>query len=82
MRRLRLPGPDETPKAKPITAAQIRAMAKKAIARQAPGESKRVMLTLRITLTRERAEQLTEQAIRETRNLEDLVGEIVEGDST
>jgi len=79
MRRPRLPDP-EPAKAKPITAAQIRAMAKTAIARRAPGQGKKVTLTLRITLSRERAEQLSEAAIREERNLEDLVGEIVEGE--
>jgi hypothetical protein len=78
MRRPRLPDPEPS-KAKPVTAAQIRAMAKTAIARRAPGQGKRVTLALRITLTRERAEELSAAAIREERNLEDVVGEIVEG---
>ena len=88
MGRPRLPDPEPSKgfggvrqNPKPITAAQIKATAKRAVQRRAPGQSKKVTLTLRITITRERAEQLSEAAIREERSLEDLVEEIVEGDS-
>jgi hypothetical protein len=76
-----LPFEPEGPKAKPVTAAQIKTMARKAVTRRAPGQSKMVTLSVRITITRERADQLSEESIRSGRNLEDVVGEIVEGDS-
>jgi hypothetical protein len=61
------------PKAKPVTETQLREMAKRAIARRFPGTSERVTLTFTVTMSRACAEELAMKAIRQGRNLGDVV---------
>ena len=63
------------------TAAQIEAMAQKAIVRRAPGTGGEVTLPLRITLTRAHWEALSAAAIRKGVNLETVIRELLEGEA-
>ncbi len=66
------------PPAKPEQAAKA-AIAHEA--RSIPSSPDKVKLTLNISLSRQHAERLTAQAIREGKNLEALVAEILEATS-
>ena len=74
------PSPKASPST-PLPAAHVAMMAKRAISRRAP-KGDPVTLALSLVLRRARWEALSAQAIREGRNLEDVVARILEGAAT
>ncbi len=77
--------PAASPARKPSRApAEPERAAKAAIAHEArsiPSSPDKVKLTLSVSLSREQAERLTARAIREGRNLEALVAQLLEAES-